>query len=180
MQIFLQGKLLGIEDFLLAPAGGERDHAFTGRSHWVSLLGEILPRALLAELGLARILLGSSGGGQFLLVLPEEVRAAADAFLGAAAQEIAALSDGVVKLIWSVTENLGDWSVVRKRLNEQMSRLRGTPWPKEPASGGGHAPDAEAYFEGQLGWKLRDAESVGWSQKRRGASWWVKASTFGA
>ena len=43
---------MGIEDFLLAPAGGERDHAFTGRSHWVSLLGEILPRALLAELGL--------------------------------------------------------------------------------------------------------------------------------
>ena len=74
MQIFLQGKLLGIEDFLLAPAGGERDHAFTGRSHWVSLLGEILPRALLAELGLAKILLGSSGGGQFLLVLPGESR----------------------------------------------------------------------------------------------------------
>ncbi len=171
MQIFLQGKLLGIEDFLLAPAGGERDHAFTGRSHWVSLLGEILPRALLAELGLAKILLGSSGGGQFLLVLPEESRAAADTFLDAAAKEIAALSDGVVKLIWSVTENLGDWSDVRRRLNEQMTRLRGTPWSEQPGlhqSAMPNEPAADAYFEGQLGWKLRDAESVGWSPETPG------------
>jgi len=169
VQIFLQGKLLGIEEFLLAPAGGERDHAFTGRSHWVSLLGEILPRALLAELGLAKILLGSSGGGQFLLVLPEEVRAAADTFLDAAAAEIAALSDGVVKLIWSVTENLGDWSDVRRRLNEQMTRLRGTPWLAESsASGTPPAADSDAYFEGQLGWKLRDAETVGWSPETPG------------
>ncbi len=166
MQIFLQGKLLGIEDFLLAPAGGERDHAFTGRSHWVSLLGEILPRALLAELGLAKILLGSSGGGQFLLVLPEESRAAADTFLDAAAKEIASLSDGVVKLIWSVTENLGDWSDVRRRLNEQMTRLRGTPWTEQPSIP--IEPEADAYFEGQLGWKLRDAESVGWSPETPG------------
>ena len=82
MQIFLQGKLLGIEHFLLAPAGGERDHAFTGRSHWVSLLGEILPRALLAELGLAKILLGSSGGGQFLVLLPEDPDASRDCSAG--------------------------------------------------------------------------------------------------
>jgi CRISPR-associated protein Csm1 len=171
VQIFLQGKLLGIEDFLLAPAGGERDHAFTGRSHWVSLLGEILPRALLAELGLAKILLGSSGGGQFLLVLPEESRAAADTFLDAAAKEIASLSDGVVKLIWSVTENLGDWSDVRRRLNEQMTRLRGTPWSEQLRSEQPSTPSdpaADAYFEGQLGWKLRDAESVGWSPETPG------------
>ena len=43
-----------------------------GRSQWITLIGEALPRALLAELGLARILLGSSGGGQFLIVLPGE------------------------------------------------------------------------------------------------------------
>jgi len=166
VQIFLQGKLLGIEDFLLAPAGGERDHAFTGRSHWVSLLGEILPRALLAELGLAKILLGSSGGGQFLLVLPEESRAAADTFLDEAAKEIASLSDGVVKLIWSVTENLGDWSDVRRRLNEQMTRLRGTPWSEQASTP--TDPAADAYFEGQLGWKLRDAETVAWSPETPG------------
>jgi CRISPR-associated protein Csm1 len=164
VQIFLLGKFLGIEEFLLAPVGGEPDRVFMGRSHWVSLLAEILPRALLAELGLAKILLGSSGGGQFLAVLPEEVRAQANAFLTAAAQEINALSDGMVKLIWSVTENLGDWSDVRRRLNEQMSRLRGTPWSEESSSiSGGQAGDAEAYFESQLGWKLREAEAVGWS-----------------
>src|ERR1700731_2425256 len=127
LQIFLQGKLLGIEEFLYSPTQNDHDQVFTGRSHWIALLSEVLPRALLAELGLAKILLGSSGGGQFLVLLPDEARASADAFLVAGASEIAALSDGVVKLIWSVTENLGDWSDVRKRLHDQMSLLRGTP-----------------------------------------------------
>ena len=62
VQIFLQGKLLGIDEFLLAPSEQDHDKVFTGRSHWISLLSEVLPRALLAELGLAKILLGSSGG----------------------------------------------------------------------------------------------------------------------
>jgi len=127
IQIFLQGKLLGIDEFLFAPADQDHDQVFTGRSHWISLLSEILPRALLAELGLAKILLGSSGGGQFLLVLPQESRDPAEAFLRAAAAEIAALSDGSLKLLWSVTENLGDWSDVRRRLTEAMDHRRGTP-----------------------------------------------------
>ena len=68
MQIFLEGKLSGVDDCLLAPAmSADPDQVFTGRSHWISLLSEVLPRALLAELGLAKILLGSSGGGGFLL-----------------------------------------------------------------------------------------------------------------
>src|SRR5438034_5971206 len=81
LQIFLEGKLLGVDDCLLALASKDPDRVFTGRSHWISLLSEILPRALLAELGLAKILLGSSGGSQFLVVLPEEARPAAEAFL---------------------------------------------------------------------------------------------------
>ena len=170
VQIFLQGKLLGINDFLLAPAGAEPDRVFLGRSHWVSLLSEILPRALLAELGLAKILLGSSGGGQFLAVLPDPVRDAANDFLSAAAREISALSNGVVRLVWSVTENLGDWSDVRKRLQDQSDQLRGTP-----AAGGFAAEtptqeqhDAEEYFAGQMGWILRDTQSVGWSPETPG------------
>src|SRR5579871_2564495 len=127
VQIFLQGKLLGIDEFLFAPAEKDHDQVFTGRSHWISLLSEVLPRALLAELGLAKILLGSSGGGQFLVVLPEESRGPAEAFLAAAAQEIGGLSDGSLKLVWSLTENLGDWSDVRRRLTEQMDHRRGTP-----------------------------------------------------
>ena len=89
MQIFLEGKLQGVDDCLLAPATRDAHQVFSGRSHWISLLSETLPRALLAELGLAKILLGSSGGGRFLLVLPEETRAAAEEFLRAAAAEIA-------------------------------------------------------------------------------------------
>src|ERR1700689_1228830 len=139
VQIFLEGKLLGIDEFLLAPAdenaeGSDQDQVFLGRSHWISLLSEVLPRALLAELGLAKILLGSSGGGQFLLVLPEESREGAQAFLEAAAAEIAAMSAGVLKLLWSITENLGDWSDVRRRLHEVMSQRRGAPAGSEGAA----------------------------------------------
>ncbi len=167
VQIFLQGKLLGIDEFLLAPAHGDADQVFTGRSHWIGLLSEVLPRALLADLGLAKILLGSSGGGQFLLVLPDESRAAAEEFLQAAAAEIAALSGDALKLVWSVTENLGDWSDVRRRLTEAMDRRRGTPAAQgldaAPAD-----PSAESYFAGQLGMQLRDTETVGWSPEAPG------------
>ena len=54
VQIFLQGKLLGIQEFLLSPASAhsneDHDRVFTGRSQWAALLSEILPRALLAAL----------------------------------------------------------------------------------------------------------------------------------
>ena len=166
VQIFLQGKLLGIDEFLLAPAEREHDKVFTGRSHWISLLSEVLPRALLAELGLAKILLGSSGGGQFLVLLPEESKSAAEAFLQGAAQEIAALSDGSLKLLWSTTENLGDWSDVRRRLNEEMDQRRGAPGFSAKVA----PPDtaSEQYFADQLGMRLRDAEAAGWSAETPG------------
>jgi CRISPR-associated protein Csm1 len=165
IQIFLEGKLLGIDEFLLAPAGGDADQVFLGRSHWISLLSEVLPRALLSELGLAKILLGSSGGGQFLLVLPEESRGAAEEFLDASAAEISSLSSGVLKLLWSVTENLGDWSDVRRRLQEGMERRRGAPGalfeiPQKDA-------DAESYFL-ELAERLRESEAAGWSPENPG------------
>ena len=76
VQIFLQGKLTGIEGFAgtePAPASKGRGAAIVvGRCRWVSLLTEVLPRAVLGELGLARILLGWSGGGAFFLVLPQD------------------------------------------------------------------------------------------------------------
>src|ERR1041385_5253929 len=114
-QILLQGKILGTEEFLLGGSAEGRsarsagEDLLAGRSQWITLLCEVLPRALLAELGLARILLGSSGGGQFLLVLPGEFREAADNFLGAAGRQIAELSSGMVRLSWASTDNLGDW-----------------------------------------------------------------------
>src|SRR4051794_8659922 len=100
-QILLQGKILGIEAFLLSPAGAGENAAdvVAGRAQWISLLCEALPRALLAELGLSRILLGSSGGGQFLLVLPDEARAGAQEFLRRAAAEAERLSGGHLQLL---------------------------------------------------------------------------------
>src|SRR5712691_3109549 len=128
-QILLQGKIQGIEDFLLSPTGADEDAAdvLAGRAQWISLLCEALPRALLAELGLARILLGSSGGGQFLLVLPDEARRPGQEFLSTAARDVDLISNGRLQLLWGITENLGDWSVVRKRLNEELQRWQGTP-----------------------------------------------------
>ena len=125
-QILLQGKLLGIEEFLLSgpdadPSRQSSENELAGRSQWVTLLCEVLPRALLAELGLARILLGSSGGGQFLVVLPGEARQAASDFLSAAERHLREVGGGHLRLIWGITENLGDW-----RLNEGAVRMFGS------------------------------------------------------
>jgi CRISPR-associated protein Csm1 len=167
VQIFLRGKLLGIGDFLTAPPQ-DADEAFAGRSGWIALLAEVLPRALLAELGLSRILLGSSGGDQFLVVLPSESRQPADQFMTAAAGDLSALSGGRLRMIWAVTENLGDWSDVRKRLNEQLALLEGTP--VSDAGYFAEAPEcvpADEYFT-ELAGKLRTASGAGWSPETPG------------
>src|SRR5689334_17884737 len=175
-QILLQGKILGIEEFLLSgapdPNGGPGSRSggeelLAARAQWITLFSEVLPRALLNELGLARILLGASGGGQFLVVLPDTARPAAEEFLQAARGHAAELSRGHIQLLWSFTENLGDWSVVRRRLNEELLRRRSTPLavrgaeafvPVTPPAGG-----VDPYFSNQLGLKLREAAAVGWS-----------------
>ena len=171
VQILVHGKLVGIEEFLLsAGAGGAspEDAALLGRSHWVTLLSEVVPRALLAEFRLAHLLLGSSGGGQFLLVLPEEFRPAAREFLEAVGRGIQELSGGHLRLACAITENLGEWSVVRKRLADDFGRLAGAaaaaavtaetfvPFPEAPAP-------ADGYFAEELGHQLWQAASVGWS-----------------
>src|SRR5581483_9414775 len=173
-QILLQGKILGTEEFLLAGSAEGRfarsagEDLMAGRSQWITLLCEVLPRALLAELGLARILLGSSGGGQFLVVLPGEARDPAEQFLEAAARQIAELSGHNVGLIWAVTDNLGDWAVIRKRLQDELQRKRNAPLaslgaeafhPFTRTSNG----TADQYFANELGTKVREASMVGWS-----------------
>ena len=177
-QILLQSKILGTEEFLLAASAEGRsarsagEDLLTGRSQWITLLCEVLPRALLAELGLARILLGSSGGGQFLVVLPGEARDAAEAFLTAANTQIAELSSGVVNLIWGVTDNLGDWSVIRKRLNEELLRKRSTPLARQPAVFQPFSRparnEADAYFAKELGARIREASHIFWSPEAPG------------
>jgi len=173
VQILLQGKILGIDPFLAsgAAAGPAAEELFAGRSQWLTLICEVLPRALLAELGLSRMLLGTSGGGQFLLVLPGEALDAAEQFLTAAGRQVATLGGGHLKLLWSHTENLGDWSVVRKRLNEELQRKRSTPLAgAAPGSfqpfvqpAGSVDPETDRYFTTALGLKVREASSIGWS-----------------
>jgi CRISPR-associated protein Csm1 len=177
-QILLQGKILGTEEFLLAgPADGRPvrsagEELLTGRSQWLTLLCEVLPRALLAELGLARILLGSSGGGQFLIVLPGEFREAAEAFLNTAAQHIKELSSAHVQLIWGVTDNLGDWAVIRRRLTDELERQIATPLARgaevfQPLVRTFN-PEGDAYFARDLGATLREATKIGWSPESPG------------
>jgi CRISPR-associated protein Csm1 len=164
VQILLSGKLLGIEEFVLS---AEEARVLVGRAQWITLLGEVLPRALLAEFGLARILLGSSGGGQFLLVLPGEAKASAEEFLAAAGREMDEIGGGRLKLVWAATENLGEWSVVRKRLTEALKRKVGAEaagWQME-AFQPHIAPrqaDGSEYFR-ELAAGLWQAESVGWN-----------------
>jgi CRISPR-associated protein Csm1 len=158
LQVFLQARLTGTERFLVESSGD-----LVLRTRWVSLLSEILPRALLAELGLAQLLLGTSGGDQFLVVLPRESVPPANEFLGRAAAAIADATSGYVRLVWTSTENLGDWSDIRKRLHEQMAVALATPLA---ANSGVFAPYARAanpeavLFRGVPG---RESQQGGWS-----------------
>ncbi len=123
MQVFLQGKLLGLDAFV--SSGGPDFQAFAGRCLYCSILSEAIPRAVLDHCGLSHQLLGASGGGHFLLVLTDESLPAANEFLVAATRRLAEVSSGLLRLAWSSTENLGDWSDVRKRLQERLEQWRG-------------------------------------------------------
>jgi CRISPR-associated protein Csm1 len=155
-QIFLQGKILGTEAFLVDGPAVE------GRAAWSSLLSEVLPRALLAELGLSPMLLGLSGGPNFLVLIPAETRSRADEFCRTAAADVARRSGGELRLIWAATENLGDWSDVRKRLDTDLQDAIGAPLGDAGQIDEAPAPADEAYFE-RLGAGVRGAESIGWS-----------------
>jgi hypothetical protein len=119
VQIFLQGHLLGTEEFLRS---GDPAESARQISQWT----EHLPASFLAERGLSPILLGSSGGGQFLLVLPGEFRDAAMEYFEAAASDIHASFEGL-RLVLSTTENLGSWKLIRGRLDEEYRRKVGAP-----------------------------------------------------
>jgi len=178
-QILLQGKILGTEEFLLAGSSDGRggrsagEELLTGKSQWLTLLCEVLPRALLAELSLPRILLGSSGGGQFLVVLPGPRTEEAEVFLQKAAAQITELSGGRVGLVWAVTDDLGDWAVIRRRLNAELQRKTNAPLGVAAASAFQPYsveanPAADQYFAKTLGAKVREAEHVGWSPEDPG------------
>jgi CRISPR-associated protein Csm1 len=135
-----------------------------GRSHYVTLLNEVLPRALLAQLGLSKLLLGASGGGGFLLVLTTESLPLAEEFLHAAAIGIAGVSGERLRLVWASTENLGDWTIVRKRLSEAMwTRVHANSEGLHAAAGTGD----DAYFTEYMAPRVREVQSVGWPADSR-------------
>src|ERR1700722_9340919 len=106
-QILLQATLPGTEIFLLAAPADRDNRTFEARLQWLALLNEVLPRALLAELGLPPLMLGSSGGGRFLVILPDQARAdSAVHFLSRASEALQSATSGAVRIAWSATENL--------------------------------------------------------------------------
>src|SRR3954454_9956549 len=111
-QILLQGRLLGTENFLVAAPADRDNRAFEARSMWLVLIGEAVPRALLAELQLPPLMLGSSGGDRFVVILPDDARAAAASeFLERTSKALSDITSGRVSLAWSATDNLGDWTI---------------------------------------------------------------------
>jgi CRISPR-associated protein Csm1 len=163
VQVFLQARITGIERFLADAA----DDLET-RAHWATLLVEVLPRALLAELGLAPVLLGYSGGEHFFVVIPGEFRPRAEEFLTRAAAALRE-RDGRLRLVWASTENLGDWSDVRRRLNEEMRGKAAAVAPRATAeTWEPFAPPAAPapLFELSGSGTPRDATSVGWSPEQ--------------
>lgn len=170
LQVFLQAQFLGAEGFLGLSHSEQSEAAndLMGRCAWLTLIGEVLPRALLAELGLSRMLLGSSSAEQFLLVLAEEDIPRANDFLMHAARTISQLSGDTLRLVWASTENLGAWPIVRKRIEDELAAKIRCPLPS------GDPNDVFAPFEemspvqvhssfAEFGAGLVSATSVGWS-----------------
>jgi CRISPR-associated protein Csm1 len=211
LQVFLQAQLLGIEEFLATPARGNQDgtaeltsnvtahngphppYALFGRCAWLTLFCEVLPRALLAELKLSRMLLGSSSAEQFLLVLAEEDIPKADEFLARAAKAVAELSANALRLVWASTENLGAWPVARKRLDDALLAARSAPLSGAqdvqqffaPFTGTAGEND-ESYFS-SFGQNLVGAARVGWTAETPahlvwdgGQHWWALKDDSGS
>jgi CRISPR-associated protein Csm1 len=173
LQVFLQAQLLGTEEFLSSRVCEPyEDIDLVGRCAWLNLFCEVLPRALLAELRLSRMLLGSSSAEQFLLVLAEEDIPRANAFLARVAGAITELSRGELRLIWASTENLGAWPVARKRLDDALATEISAPLASTAERARVFSPFeenanacAESYFA-EFAQQLSLASRIGWSNDR--------------
>ncbi len=171
LQVFLQAQISGTEEFLAAQSAEHQDAMadLLGRCAWLTLACEVLPRALLAELKLSPMLLGSSSAEQFLLVLAEEDVPRANEFLARAAAEIDKLSTNTLRLVWASTENLGAWPIARKRLDDLLLEKRVAPLAETadpPSLFAPYAPTApelgDSYFV-TFAQGLPAAAKVGWS-----------------
>jgi len=146
-------------------SGTSENSSFADRSLWVSLLTEVTPRAFLAERGLSPLLAGYTGGGSFLLLLPEPTLAEAESYLGGLRDAIGQATAGELELHWTATENLGAWQHVWKRLSDGMRKKRQAPLGHLGAAAFDEAPagiPAEAPWTG-LAARLSGAEEIGWN-----------------
>ncbi len=172
LQVFLQAQLLGRHEFLAQPipsSPSDSSFVFIGRYTWLNLYCEVLPRAILAELGLSLELRGSSSAEQFLLVLTEEDLMRANQLLWSANTALSELSGDTLRLAWASTEDLGPWPIVRRRLDQAFHAHVSTALGEYPESPGVFEPktadDAggkDAYFA-QFAQGLTDAQTIGWS-----------------
>jgi CRISPR-associated protein Csm1 len=192
LQVFLQAQLLGASEFLSSGAAFETGSdgvgtsnqnssaELIGRSAWLSLFCEVLPRGLLAELKLSNLLLGSSSAEQFLIVLAEEEIDRMEALLGQAAEGVRKLSGNTLQLIWATTENLGAWPVARKRLDDALDARTATPLAGQTDTASSFAPLQQhlgplehEYFE-NFAHQLSAAATVGWSAESPALLTWDK------
>lgn len=179
LQVFLQAQLLGTEQFLVAHSGlSEPVSELFGRCAWLTLFCEVLPRALLRELKLSRMLLGSSSAEQFLLVLTEDDIDRAAAFLARSAESVSVLSGNTLRLVWATTENLGPWPIARKRLDDALAAAVDAPLSAQDASNDFFRPfvlsapaEGETYFSA-FSEKLSSAQFVGWSDENPAQLTW--------
>ena len=72
-------------------------------------------------------------------------------------------SGGTIRFVWAITENLGDWSDVRRRLSEELHRRTGTPAAVAGDTAFDPAPAPKAQDFTRLATELRDAVQVGWA-----------------
>jgi CRISPR-associated protein Csm1 len=160
-QILLQGRLRGSGEFVLSPPADSDNQIFEARFTWLVLLGEVIPRALLNDLQLPPMMLGSAGDGEFVVILPDRSRAdEASRFLARVSESLVAISEGTLNLSWSATENLGDWTIVRKRLQEGM---RSATVLSVEQAGYFEAFSPKAPGPERIPRDLRDASAVVWS-----------------
>jgi hypothetical protein len=169
LQVFLHLQFRGIERFL---AAAPDNTGFADRVLWVSLLGEIVPRAFLRSKGLSPLLVGCSAGGSSLLLLPEPVVPEAVKYAAAIRSRVLQATNGDVELHWAHTENLGAWPNIWKRLQEALRRSRMTPLRDSGLDAFRLAPDAalpaEDLAQAATPWQglaaqIEKATTVGWN-----------------
>ncbi len=145
-------------------AGAPEESLFAGRLRWVSLLSEVLAARVDRRAGAVE----NAAGIERRRTIPGGAsRRSAAAGGGVSARRRDSISAGSARgdceLSWAITENLGDWTVVRKRLNEEFETKQDTPLASTGLAGCRQYSESDPDILKSLARSLRDACRVGWS-----------------